>query len=221
MRLLYSPTSPYARKVRIALLEKRAPCEHVIDHPLAPDSRVPLHNPLGKVPVLVLEHGDPLAPADRRDGRGDLYDSRAILQYLDLVFPEPPLFPREAAHRIDTLRYEALADGLCDAAVAIVLEKRRDERRQDPAVIAHQMKKVGRALDLANRWVADRVGSVGREAPLVDPAFGAADAAWLSALGYLDLRMPDAWRGHFAALEAYAAHFANRPSVAETTPPAA
>lgn len=202
MKLLYSPTSPFARKVRITLHEKQLECELVQDNVFSADAQTLLVNPLGKVPALV-----------RDDGRA-LYDSPVIAQYLEVLRPEPRLWPAEPYARIEALRWEALGDGLCDAAVAVVLEGRRAAERQDAAWLARQRDKVQRALAVAQ-------AELGASLHCVGDTFTIADIALICALGYLDLRMPAQWRGRYARLEAYAEHWASRPSVAATAPPPA
>src|SRR5882672_434031 len=107
MKLLGTPGSPFARKVRIVLEEKRIPHEYIIERPSAPGSRVPQFNPLGKIPVLALD-----------DGRA-IYDSAVIVEYLDAVAAGPRLIPDPLDERIEVRRWEALADGVADATVAI------------------------------------------------------------------------------------------------------
>src|ERR1700692_4491544 len=118
MKLLASLTSPYARKVRIAIAEKKIECDLVEESPWAAGTSVPDYNPLGKVPVLVLDDGTAL------------YDSRVIVEYLDTVSPVSRLIPEPSRQRIAVQRWEALADGVSDAASAIVLERRRPARQQ-------------------------------------------------------------------------------------------
>src|SRR3979411_1547137 len=130
MKLLASHTSPYARKVRIAIAEKKIECELVEESPWAAGTSVPDYNPLGKVPVLVLDDGTAL------------YDSRVIVEYLDTVSPVSRLIPEPNRQRIAVRRWEALADGVCDAAVAIVLERRRPARQQSLELIERQEKKM-------------------------------------------------------------------------------
>ena len=110
MKLVGSLTSPYVRKVRAVLAEKKIEYEFVIDVPWSADTRVPDINPLGKVPVLILDDGS------------TLFDSRVIAEYLDSVTPNNRLLPSPNRERITIKRWEALADGVVDAAVAIVLE---------------------------------------------------------------------------------------------------
>ena len=118
MKLVGSLTSPYVRKTRVVLAEKKIDCEFVIDSPWVDNSGVPDLNPLGKIPVLLLDD-------DTR-----LFDSRVIVEYLDGVAPNNKLLPSTARERALVKRWEALADGMTDAAVTIVLERRRpdDER---------------------------------------------------------------------------------------------
>ena len=130
MKLIASLTSPYARKVRIVLAEKKIDCDLVEDSPWVPETTVPDYNPLGKVPVLVLDDGT------------TLFDSRVIVQYLDTVSPVSRLIPETGRQRIAVKRWEALADGICDAAAAIVLERKRAARQQSSEWIDRQRRKI-------------------------------------------------------------------------------
>ena len=111
MQLIMSPTSPYARKALIVLREKMLPCEVVMDPPWNAGSGVPQMNPLGKIPVLRLDDGTVL------------YDSSVIVQYAELICPQPAVLPAEPLQRVQALRWEALADGMIDAAVALVKDR--------------------------------------------------------------------------------------------------
>jgi glutathione S-transferase len=132
MRLLLSPTSPYARKVHVALLEKGLAVELV--YVATVDPAVSAANPLGKIPALVREDGS------------TLYDSAVILQYLEVIAPTPPFYPADPLARVEALRWEALCDGICDAAVAQMIERRRAPERQEPKATAHQEAKIARGL---------------------------------------------------------------------------
>src|SRR6202163_221569 len=134
MKLLASHTSPYARKVRIAIAEKKIECELVEESPWAPGTSVPNYNPLGKVPVLVLDDGT------------TLFDSRVIVEYLDTVSPVSRLIPEPNRQRIVVKRWEALADGICDAAVAIVLESKRPARLQNRDWLDRHRRKIDLGL---------------------------------------------------------------------------
>src|ERR1700719_782151 len=203
MKLLSSPTSPYARKVRIALAEKKIDCELVEASPWVKDSIVPTHNPLGKVPVLILDDGTAL------------YDSRVIVEYLDTVSPVSRLIPEPSRQRIAVKRWEALADGICDAAVAIVLETKRPAKEQSDESLARQRQKIDRGL-------ADFASELGDKAWCSGDAYTLADIATGCALAYLDLRHPTIdWRGEYPALLKLAEKLAKRQSFQDTVPPSA
>lgn len=137
MRLLLSATSPYARKVHVALLEKGVPFQPAFV--TAADPSVAAANPLGKVPALV------------RADDTVLYDSPVILQYLEVLAPAPALYPADPLARIEALRWEALGDGICDATVTRMLEGRRAPERQDLAARAPGGQDRARARDARAR----------------------------------------------------------------------
>ena len=202
MKLLASPTSPYARKVRIVLAEKKIECDLIEESPWSAESCVQQYNPLGKVPVLVLDDGS------------TLFDSRVIVQYLDTVSPVSRLIPEAGRQRIAVKRWEAIADGICDAASAIVIERRRPAKQQSGEWIDRQSAKVELALK-------ELASDLGERAWCNGEAYSLADIATGCALGYLDLRHADIdWRSAYPNLVRLAEKLARRPSVAETLPPA-
>ena len=202
MKLIASLTSPYARKVRIVLAEKKIECDLVEDSPWEPQTRVADYNPLGKVPVLVLDDGT------------TLFDSRVIVQYLDTVSPVSRLIPETGRQRIGVKRWEAVADGICDAATAIVVERRRPIKHQSREWVDRQRRKIDLALKELASDLGDRAWCNGEGYSLADIATGCA-------LGYLDLRHPDVdWRDAYPNLVKLADKLAKRPSFAETVPPA-
>jgi glutathione S-transferase len=203
MKLYGSHTSPFARKVRIVLLEKRIECELVatdvgpVDHPAL------VFNPLGKVPVLVLDDGTPV------------YDSAVIVEYIDTVTPVGRLIPDDARPRMLVKRWEALADGLMDAAVLVLQEGRRTPERQSSAWVERQIGKVNRALAQLEHDLGERAYCCGESFTLADAAVG-------SALFYLDFRFPDwAWRSGHPGLVKLAERLEKRKSFEETVPPPA
>ncbi|KMN80021.1 MULTISPECIES: glutathione S-transferase [unclassified Chromobacterium] len=203
MKLIASLTSPYARKVRIVLAEKKIDCPLEEDVPWNADTRVGDYNPLGKVPVLELDDGS------------TLYDSRVIAEYLDNISPVSRILPQENRLLIATRRWEALADGIVDAAVAIVLEKRRPDDKQMPEAIARQRGKIDRGLAALAADLADRQWCNGVSYSLADIAVGAC-------LGYLDFRFPEIdWRDSHPNLASLLERLMTRPSFADTLPPAA
>lgn len=170
MKLLYTINSPYARKVRIVAAEKHIEItlqEVVLG---APESVLKQYNPLGKVPVLVLADGD------------SLYDSRVIVEYLDNRTPLAHLIPQDASSKIKVRRWEALADGVCDATVAVVVEKRKTTETQSEAFIAKQMDKLTLGLERLNH-------DLGASKWCVNHTFSLADVAVGCMLGYVKLRM--------------------------------
>ena len=197
MKLFITPNSPYARKVRVVLTEKRIECELIEVVLAAPDCPVNEFNPLGKVPTLVLDDGTAL------------YDSSVICEYLDKKTPVMHLIPQ--AKRIEVKRWEALADGVCDAAVAIMLEGRRDA--QDASVIARQQLKVDRGL-------AQLANDLGEARFCVGNALSLADIALCCTLAYVNMRLPQTdWRGDYPHLAALFDQVTARPSFTTSLPP--
>lgn len=203
MKLLSSQTSPYARKVRITIAEKKIECEVVEETPWDAGTSVPDHNPLGKVPVLILDDGTAL------------YDSRVIVEYLDTVSPVSRLIPEPSRQRIAVKRWEALADGICDAAVLIVRESKRPARQQNAESLTRQREKIDRGL-------ADFATELGDKPWCSGDAYSLADIATGCALGYLDLRHAEIdWRSEYPSLARHAEKLAKRQSFMDTAPPAA
>ena len=201
MKLYTSPTSPFARKVRVVLTEKKIECEFVDESPWTAESVIPQFNPLGKVPVLVLDDGTAL------------YDSRVIVEYLDTVSPVSRLIPEPNRQRIAVRRWEALADGICDAAIVIVREQKRPARQQSKDWIARHFQKIHFGVRELATELEDKAWCSGE-------AYSLADIATGCALGYLDLRHPAiAWRTEYPNLVKFTDKLAKRPSFAETAPP--
>jgi glutathione S-transferase len=202
VKLVASLTSPFARKVRIMLIEKNLPCELQVDIPWNEGTQVPDYNPLGKVPVLITDAGD------------TVFDSRVIAQYLETLPSPLKLIPEEPAARIAVLRWEALADGVSDAAASVFLERnRRTPAQQSEDWVARQMLKIERGLIEAEKQLQKQEWCVGGQFSLADIAIG-------SMLGYVSLRFPEIdWRARHAALAALAAQLATRGSFQQTMPP--
>ena len=201
MKLLGSPGSPYVRKVRIVLAEKRVDYEYVIGRPSAPDSRVHEFNPLGKIPVLV------------RDGGSTIYDSVVIVEYLEGLVAEPRLIPGAFEDRIQVKRWEALGDGIADATVLVSHDLREPEAQRKPAAwYVKQRQKIQRGLATMERDLGDKEFCYGGKFSLADVAAG-------FALGYLDQVLPDTdWRREFPKLTQLDARLAKRASFASTKP---
>jgi glutathione S-transferase len=200
MKLIGSLTSPYVRKARIVLAEKHIGYNFELEAPWDADTPVPNYNPLGKVPVLVMDDGT------------TLFDSRVIVEYLDNINPVSRLIPESNRRRIMVKRWEALADGICDAAAAIFLERKRNETEQSADWISRQQKKVTRGLEAAAHELADKKWCDGNVYTLADIALGCA-------LGYLSFRFSEIeWRNTFTNLADLFDRLEKRPSFAETAP---
>lgn len=172
MKLIGSLTSPYVRKVRIVLAEKKIEVDFELDSPWTAETKVPDINPLGKVPVLVLDDATPI------------FDSRVIVEYIDSVTPNNKLFPSNNRERIEVKRWEALGDGVCDAASSAFLEAKRVKKEQSAVHIERQREKVARGLDFMEKELGDKSFCMGTHFSLADIAVGCA-------LGYLAFRFAD------------------------------
>ncbi len=203
MKLIGAGTSPYVRKVRVVMAEKRIDFEFVQENPWDAASKVPEVNPLGKVPTLVMDDG------------GAMFDSRVIVEYLDTITPVNKLIPASGRARVEVRCWEALADGICDAAIAARLEAARPAQQQSPEWIGRQQAKVKLALAAAARGLGEKPWCCG-------VAYSLADIATGVALGYLDFRFPQiAWRSDYANLARLADKLALRASFADTRSPGA
>jgi glutathione S-transferase len=200
MKLIGSLTSPYARKVRVVLAEKKIEYEFEVDSPWTPETNVPHINPLGKIPVLVL------------DDNTVLFDSRVIVEYLDNVAPNNKLMPAPNRERTEVKRWEALADGVCDAAALIFLERKRPPKQQGKEWLARQEDKIVRSLEFMSTQLGEGSWCTGTH-------FSLADIATACALGYLAFRFPEIkWREKHANLARLFDKLSLRQSVAETAP---
>jgi glutathione S-transferase len=200
MKLIGSHTSPFVRKVRIVLAEKKIEYDFVIDSPWLEDSKVPTINPLGKIPVLVLDDATPL------------FDSRVIVEYIDNVTPNNKLFPAPNRERTEVKRWEALADGICDAAATAYLEAKRPPAKQNGEWIQRQRDKITRGLEFMAEELGEKPFCMGTHFAMADIAVG-------SALGYLSFRFADInWQESHANLAKLHAKLIQRPSFADTVP---
>lgn len=199
MKLLQSPTSPYARKVRIVILEKGLADRVAMEtaNPAGAEvDTVCKANPLGKVPCLI-----------REDGTG-LYDSPVICEYLDSLKPSPILLPASGEARWTVLRIQALADGVMDAAVSSRMEAFRKEGERSADMVAHWRSGIVRGLE-----------QLARE-PHLSAGFDLAHISTAAALGYIYFRLGDLAQASMpATLAAWWDKAQTRPSVRDTAPP--
>jgi glutathione S-transferase len=202
LKLIGSAASPYTRKARIVAAEKRIDIAFELADPWSPESRVPDHNPLGKVPVLVLEDGSPV------------YDSRVIVEFLDAASPIARLIPADHRERIEVRRWEALADGVTDAGAAARAEGRRVASERSRSWLDRQMGIIDRGLAAMDRELGARAWCAGSNYTLADVAVGCC-------LGWLEFRFPDlGWRARYANLSRHFDKLADRLAFADTVPSA-
>lgn len=200
--LFGSTTSPFVRKARVALLEKGLAHRFELRPPWSPTSGVDALNPLSKVPALALANGD------------ILFDSRVIVQYLELRKPRPALLPDNPGQRLAALRIEALADGVGDAAALRIQETWRQPAAQSPFWIERQMAKVKEGLAALDRDIEPFLPAPGSVTPL-----NLACIATGSALGFVTFWLPElAWRAERPHLERLWHALETRPSWQQTQP---
>jgi len=200
MKLIGSLASPFARKVRIVLAEKKIEYEFEVDNPWKANTVTPKFNPLGKVPVLVLDDGTAL------------FDSRVIVEFLDNASPISRLLPAENRERVEVRRWEALADGVLDAGVAARLENQREAKTRNATWVDRQIGKVRGGLAAMDTELADKPWCAGNGYTLADVATGVC-------LGWLDFRYPKMdWRKDHSHLARHFGKLSERPSFAETVP---
>ncbi len=203
MKLIGATSSPYVRKVRIVMAEKKLDYEFVTEDVWAADSTIGQSNPLGKVPCLVMEGGEAL------------FDSRVIVEYLDTLSPVGKLIPVVGRERAEVKTWEALADGVLDASVLARLEANwagRGKQQRCQAWIDRQLSKVHASLKAMSQGRGDKPFCAGIYLSLADVAVGCA-------LGYLELRFPEIeWRGDYPNLAKLYEKLAQRQSFADSKP---
>ena len=202
MKLYGSRTSPYVRKVRIVMIEKRIECDFVEENVWASETTVTEHNPLTKIPVLVLDDGMPL------------YDSRVVAEYLDGVTPVSRLIPDGGRERALVKRWEALGDGIADAGIALFLERKRDQALQSKDWMSRQRGKIDSGIAAAARELGDREYAHGLSLTL-------GDIALACALLWMEFRLPEVtWRATHPNLKKWIERIEVMPSFADTKPTA-
>ncbi|ABE46544.1 glutathione S-transferase family protein [Polaromonas sp. JS666] len=203
MKLIGSATSPYVRKVRIVMAEKKLDYQMVLEDVWAANTTITASNPLGKVPCLVMEGGEAV------------FDSRVIVEYLDTLSPVGKLIPTQGRERAEVKTWEALADGLVDAAILARLEATwagRSAHERSDAWIQRQMGKIEAALKAMSTGLGEKAFCSGIHFSLSDVAVGCA-------LGYLDLRFAQVnWRESYPNLAKLQEKLVLRPSFTETQP---
>lgn len=203
MKLIGAITSPYVRKVRIVMAEKRLDYQFLQEDVWSADTQISTSNPLGKVPCLIME------------GAEAVFDSRVIVEYLDTLSPVGKLIPTSGRERAEVKTWEALADGILDAAILARLEATwagRRETQRSQAWIDRQMGKITTSLQAMARGLGEKAFCSGVHFSLSDVAVGCA-------LGYLDFRFPAIdWRVSHPNLDKLHAKLALRQSFVDTLP---
>ena len=200
MELLIARPSPYARKIRVALIEKGIPCEITVDNPWLENPRIQTVNPIGKVPALITDSGDVI------------HDSKVIFEYIETMFSGPTLTPGDAAERITHKQIEAICDGICDAVVLIALEGTRPEEKQSEAWVERQTRKIYAGVEEINARLNGRKSFTALE-------FGLAEIATVVMLEYIDFRFSEFdWRPPYPALSTLFSQISLRESFVKTKP---
>ncbi|QLK59310.1 glutathione S-transferase [Enterobacteriaceae bacterium Kacie_13] len=201
MKLIGSYTSPYVRKISVMLLEKGISFDFINDIPHEPGCKITQFNPLGKVPALVTDDGEVF------------YDSPIIVQFIELMNVAPTLLPWQPLEALRVKQIEALADGVTDAAVALVLEGRRDPDKRNEAWVLRQREKLLRGLDALEKLAEKR-------ALLNSESLNVADIAVACSLGYINFRrIAPGWCVERPELIKLVERLFQRESFARTTPP--
>ena len=201
MKLLASTASPYARKVRIVLAEKKIECELQPVDVSPVDNPVNAHNPLGKIPTLVLDDGTAL------------YDSRVIVEFLDNASPISRLIPEDVRDRVAVRRWEALADGVLDAGLLVRYESLRDKRERSKNWSDKQLARMRRGCEQMSKEIEGRAWCHGGRYSLADIALGCC-------LGWLGFRQPGDvdWHAAYPGLARQYQKLMERPAFADTAP---
>jgi len=203
MKLIGSVSSPYVRKVRIVMAEKKLDYEFVLEDVWAADTTIAQSNPLGKVPCLVMEGGEAL------------FDSRVIVEYLDTLSPVGKLIPVVGRERAEVKTWEALADGVMDAAILARMEAHwpgRAQGERSKAWIDRQLGKVNASVKAMSQGLGDKPYCAGIYLSLADIAVGCA-------LDYLNFRFPEIdWRGSYPNLGKLQDKLMQRQSFVDSKP---
>jgi len=203
MKLIGSAASPYVRKVRVVMAEKRLDYQFVIEDVWSADTTISSSNPLGKVPCLIM------------DGSEAMFDSRVIVEYLDTLSPVGKLIPQQSRERAEVKTWEALADGVMDAGLLLRMEAtwvHRADSERSQAWMDRQRGKINNGIAAMAKGLADKPFCSGIHLSLSDIAVGCV-------LGWLDYRFPEIdWRTDHPNLVKLFDKLMLRPSFADTKP---
>ena len=199
-KLISATPSPYARKVRIQLAEKKIPFELITEVPWNSETETPRWNPLEKLPVLICPNGE------------SVFESRYINEWVEMKHPEPPLVPKDIDGILAVKRFEILVDGACDAMVLMFFEKGREESQRSAPWYARQQRKLDGALRELSSVIGDKHFAHADK-------FSMADIACGTLLRYITVRWPEnGWRAQYPNLAVYSDRLEERPSFSTTRP---
>lgn len=200
MKLIGSLTSPFVRKVRVVMAEKKIDYQLVLENVWAPDTRIDEYNPLGKVPCLVMEDGEAV------------FDSRVICEYVDTMTPVGKLIPPGGRERAEVRCWEALGDGVNEAGVLLRQEALRDPAQRSESWVARQTRKVEHGLEAMAKGLGEKAWCASNHLTLADISVGCA-------LGYVSFRLPEiAWQDAHPNLAKLFDKLMQRASFADTVP---
>ena len=200
LKLLSATPSPFARKVRVVLLEKNIPFELKTINPWNINADIERFNPLGKIPVLITANDE------------TIYDSKYIIEWIEHNYPDPAVFPTDAKTKFKAQQIQVIADGICEALILLFFENMRPDPQQSKPWSERQIKKISNGLQALEQQISN-------DEFCVDNTFGIADISVVSAVDYLSLRFKTyEWRNKFTRISKFVARQSARQSFLETMP---
>ena len=200
LKLLSATPSPFARKVRVVLLEKNIPFELKTINPWNMNADIERFNPLGKIPVLITANNE------------TIYDSKFIIEWIEHNYPDPAVFPTDAKTKFKAQQIQVIADGICEAVILLFFENMRPDPQQSKPWSERQIKKISNGLQALEQQISN-------DEFCVDNTFGIADISVVSAVDYLSLRFKTyEWRDKFTRISKFVARQSARQSFIETMP---
>ena len=200
LKLLSATPSPFARKVRVVLLEKNIPFELKTINPWNMNADIERFNPLGKIPVLITANNE------------TIYDSKFIIEWIEHNYPDPAVFPIDAKTKFKAQQIQVIADGICEAVILLFFENMRPDPQQSKPWSERQIKKISNGLQALEQQISN-------DEFCVDNTFGIADISVVSAVDYLSLRFKTyEWRNKFTRISKFVARQSARQSFIETMP---
>lgn len=200
LKLLSATPSPFARKVRVVLLEKNIPFELKTINPWNMNADIERFNPLGKIPVLITANNE------------TIYDFKFIIEWIEHNYPDPAVFPTDAKTKFKAQQIQVIADGICEAVILLFFENMRPDPQQSKPWSERQIKKISNGLQALEQQISN-------DEFCVDNTFGIADISVVSAVDYLSLRFKTyEWRNKFTRISKFVARQSARQSFIETMP---